>query len=108
MVKVEVEIKNFQKNLDTFLQKAEKNKKQILTDVAFKFKRMVTNTTPVALIKGGRARAGWYIRKKKVGWIVGNRVEYIVRLEYGHSKQAPSGMVRIALKELSRDYLKMK
>lgn len=32
-------------------------------------------------------------------WIY-NNVPYIIRLEYGHSKQAPNGMVRLALAEV--------
>lgn len=34
-------------------------------------------------------------------WI-GNNVEYIIPLEYGSSQQAPRGMLRLTLQELSR------
>jgi hypothetical protein len=33
-----------------------------------------------------------------------NNLEYINALEYGHSKQAPQGMVRINLRKLSAEY----
>lgn len=40
----------------------------------------------------------------KVKWgdvfFLGNNVEYILPLEYGHSKQAPSGMVRVTVARL--------
>jgi len=106
MIKLETNIKEFQKNLDKFLQKTKQNKEKILAELAFKFKRMVKLRNPVDL---GQSRAGWYIRPlSEGGWSVYNRVHYTVYLEFGHSKQAPLGMVRVSLKELSRKVLKLK
>lgn len=50
-------------------------------------------------IDQGRARAGWSAAAPpKIGKIykMTNNVEYIIPLEYGHSQQAPQGMVRVA------------
>lgn len=106
MVELKTNIKEFQRNLEKFLKKTSQNKEKLLAELAFKFKRMVKLCTPVDT---GRARAGWYIKPTSDGgWVVYNRVHYTVYLEYGHSKQAPSGMVRISLRELSRKVLKLK
>lgn len=55
-------------------------------------------------IKTGFARSRWI--KDPVGsgewgqtWIIGNDCDYILPLEYGHSKQAPNGMARITAAE---------
>lgn len=45
----------------------------------------------------GNARDGWNIVGK--GDIV-NHVPYIQYLEYGHSNQAPAGMIRVSLAEV--------
>ena len=79
----------------------------------------------------GRARAGWYsyldhnglppagggpgtaqgrtegsfeekITSKIIDIQIINRVPYIMPLEYGHSKQAPGGMVRVTLKRIRK------
>jgi hypothetical protein len=44
----------------------------------------------------GNARDGWNID----GDAIVNFVEYIQYLEYGHSQQAPNGMVRVTLAEV--------
>lgn len=48
--------------------------------------------TPVAT---GRAQAGWHVE----GHAIVNEVDYVQFLEYGHSNQAPNGMVRVSLEE---------
>lgn len=52
----------------------------------------------------GLARSGWQKIPEGSGewggeWVIGNAVPYIVPLEYGHSKQAPAGMLRITVEE---------
>ena len=68
-----------------------------LIDVADEAGAEVQVRTPVDT---GEARKGW--KRAVVGdyiyWT--NGVDYIRRLEYGHSKQAPNGMVRITLADL--------
>lgn len=82
--------------------------------------RLISFGTPVDT---GRARANWFIAEgaprietttstvpqtyssaglegKRVIYIT-NSLPYIVPLEYGHSKQAPHGMVRKAIAEVS-------
>jgi len=63
----------------------------------------IKNATPVDT---GRAKSGWRIATVKnekflVQYRITNNVEYIVFLEFGHSKQAPKGMVRINLDKFS-------
>jgi hypothetical protein len=49
----------------------------------------------------GRARSGWRLKRiadqVSVKWRITNNVYYIIFLEYGSSKQAPLGMVRVNL-----------
>ena len=62
----------------------------------------IMNKTPVDT---GRARAGWRVAKTgKLKFTVFNTVHYIIYLEFGHSKQAPRGMVAITIQELKRLY----
>ena len=37
-------------------------------------------------------------------WYLSNNLPYIERLEYGYSKQAPSGMVRLTVDNVKRNY----
>ncbi len=61
----------------------------------------VRSRTP---IDTGNARSGWFRSPEGLSdfgteQIIGNDVKYIVALEFGHSKQAPQGMVRITAEE---------
>jgi hypothetical protein len=48
----------------------------------------------------GRARAGWRMEAAPGGsYVILNDVEYIICLENGTSRQAPHGMVSVALAE---------
>lgn len=40
-----------------------------------------------------------------VVWWIFNNLPYILKLEYGHSSQAPSGMVRLALAEVEAEII---
>jgi len=42
--------------------------------------------------------------KDPVRCVIANNVEYIERLEHGHSRQAPEGMLGVTLDELSRAF----
>ena len=53
-------------------------------------------------IKTGNARRNWNNNKSKKGFEVENRVPYIERLEAGHSKQAPRGIVGPTLTQIKR------
>tara|TARA_Y100000310_G_scaffold255696_1_gene263232 strand:- start:10476 stop:10889 length:414 start_codon:yes stop_codon:yes gene_type:complete len=64
------------------------------------YKRMEDN--PGGVI----ARGASTIDKARIGtdiWIT-NNIDYIVKLEHGHSRQAPNGMVRPTLEELRLHY----
>jgi hypothetical protein len=53
--------------------------------------RSIKGFTP---IRSGRARRGWtYEGERRPGWTVSNQVPYIERLEAGHSRQAPRGIL---------------
>jgi hypothetical protein len=74
----------------------------VLKSVGFETQNRITKKTPVDT---GRARAGWQGEhdrqdQHKATFTISNNVPYIIFLEYGHSKQAPSGMVRITMQEL--------
>lgn len=50
---------------------------------------------------GGLARSGGRVL---FAWEIINTLPYIEALEFGHSKQAPAGMARIALAEIEAEY----
>ena len=54
----------------------------------------------------GNARSGWTIERLEGNgetvWKITNSVGYAVYLEYGWSKQAPAGMLRVSLLELEQ------
>jgi hypothetical protein len=53
----------------------------------------------------GRARAGWRLENlDTLTTVIVNDVEYIVKLEYGSSQQAPEGMVIITAQEMVDEF----
>ena len=92
--------------------------KEATVEIALQLHRKIVLGTPVDT---GRARANWQISESapELGVILGrdlapipklsgdttiyitNSLPYIVPLEYGHSKQAPHGMVRKAIAEVA-------
>jgi len=71
-----------------------------LKTVALDFERRAADKTPV---KTGRAKGAWRTKEAGKFWDVVNGVPYIVALEFGHSQQAPDGMVRRSLAEIRGD-----
>lgn len=95
-----------------------------LIGIALEITKRVIKRTPVDT---GRARAGWLPAIDGLGGVstgdnrgegsvvknlantntpsieITNSVPYITGLEYGHSKKAPTGMVRVSLAEISRE-----
>lgn len=71
-----------------------------LKTVALDFERRAADKTPVDT---GRAKGAWRTKGAGEFWDVVNGVPYIVALEFGHSKQAPDGMVRRSLAEIRGD-----
>jgi len=71
-----------------------------LKTVALDFERRAADKTPVDT---GRAKGAWRTKEAGKFWDVVNGVPYIVALEFGHSQQAPDGMVRRSLAEIRGD-----
>lgn len=122
---------SFALDISKFVKKAPESVDNIIKKVCFDLYQHFIDRTPYDT---GRARGGWAIgvnerrvapkgRCADVGSMFGeaksilakvkgdcvvymvNNVEYIILLEEGHSKQAPSGFVRITLMEF-QSYLK--
>jgi len=49
----------------------------------------------------GDLKAAWKIEKLGEGYIISNDMPYAYRVETGWSKQAPTGMMRISVKEFN-------
>lgn len=91
---------SFSLDISKFVHKAPDRAEQIVKRVCFDIYENVKVRTPVDT---GRARAGWMLDSGKTITRIYNNVEYIVPLEYGHSKkQAPAGMVRITLRQYKK------
>lgn len=90
---------DFAKACESLKKQAQKNAENMITELAMIALAKIQKRTPVDT---GRARAGWQIAKPdKYTALIYNSVEYIVYLEYGHSQQAPRGMVRLTAKEIN-------
>jgi len=118
----------FEADLTRFVKKTKGNVDTVVRKVGFDLTRQVIKRTPVDT---GRARGNWQVSenlhsvvlssKNKTGaktlraaksvlneikaggfFYIQNNVEYILDLEYGSSKQAPQGMMRIAVRLYSQ------
>mgnify|MGYP001303235154 CR=1 FL=1 len=81
------------------MRRLEKEKDAFMTRVAEDIKRVAVSNTP---IDKGRARRGWQVTKTSKTRKITNRVPYIDLLEQGRSKQAPRGIIRPTVREISR------
>ena len=119
MTDLKIAVEDFNKALQKHYDKVvKKDAREILIGIAIQAVGEFARLTPVDT---GRARAGWYpaMRTLKIpagagdeGSIemnfsgdnpyieINNRVHYVIYLEYGHSKQAPQGMVRRTLTKM--------
>jgi len=113
---IEFAVEKFNQSIERFYRKVKGVDAQtILRGLAIEALAGFIRLTPVDT---GRARAGWYPAMRELGLPAGpgdeggiklsfggeiqyieiaNRVHYAIYLEYGHSKQAPQGMVRKTL-----------
>lgn len=86
------------------LKLSEEDFKKIVEEEANKLWAAVANDTP---IDTGLARASWKLSNTsvpgRVEFVLSNDVPYIVYLEYGWSKQAPKGMLRINLRRYRKN-----
>jgi hypothetical protein len=122
---------SFTSDLSRFQIKTEKQMQTVIRKITMEAFRGVVLRTPVDT---GRARANWYpsigsanatasdktdkagsvtiaaAQKAVFDWncigsiFLSNNLPYIGALEFGHSKQAPAGMVRVTLSEISSHY----
>jgi hypothetical protein len=80
------------------MRSLEREKETLHTRVASDILEVARSKTP---IDQGKARRGWRLengfREKRIV----NRVPYIDVLEQGHSKQAPNGILRPTLREIT-------
>jgi hypothetical protein len=118
---------NFAAGLKSYAQRTSQSLDDATIEVCTKLSLMVIKKTPV---DSGRARSNWYPEINKVSratsetrsvneaisdaistaqsasgsiFTLTNNLPYSIRLEYGWSKQAPSGMVRTSIAEIIRD-----
>lgn len=96
--------------------------REAAVEIATTLDRKIVEKTPVDT---GRARANWFVAEgaprldttegtvpssrpaltgESVIYIT-NSLPYIVPLEYGHSEQAPAGMVRVAIAEVMASHV---
>ncbi|HCN70855.1 MAG TPA: hypothetical protein DIS96_03740 [Pusillimonas sp.] len=115
---------SFSSDMDKIIQKARVNADTVVRKVTFDLAKSIINESPVDT---GRFRANWQFGEdslptgiidatdkpgkvtlakietqaitSKAGGVnyIANNLPYALRLEYGHSKQAPSGMLRITM-----------
>lgn len=87
---------NFSLDLSKFVEKAGMKPEKVRKKVSFDIHSRIKARTPVDT---GRAKAGWMLQIGGSEDLIFNNVEYINMLEYGHSQQAPAGMVRVTIAE---------
>jgi len=121
-LKITANIEEFNAGLKKYAAAVERRVHTVVKAAGMNLYTRIVERTPVDT---GRAKAGWHIdprwtaKKPLPGktrypppsmeeppdsaeyWIY-NNVEYIEPLEHGHSKQAPQGMVGLALAEVGR------
>ncbi len=87
----------FTDDISKFRAKVQARASEVVRKVGFDLHGRIVERTPVDT---GRAKAGWALDVRPEMTIIYNNVEYIVPLEYGHSKQAPQGMVRVSIADI--------
>lgn len=91
---------NFDKVCENFKKHIAQQSEQQLGELGLYALSRIQLLTPVDT---GRARGGWrFARDGRYTMRVFNNVHYIIYLEYGHSQQAPHGMVRLTAAHLQR------
>lgn len=120
---------NFERSIENFIKKAKKNPELVVRQVTIKLYSQIILASPVDT---GRFRMNWQasVDKPATGILIGddpsgaratnritqfvttstkwdefrltNNLPYAERLEYGYSRQAPSGMVRVTVSRFQR------
>jgi len=81
------------------MRSLEREKENLMSTVAQDILGVARQKTP---IDQGQARRGWRLESAFQQKRIVNRVPYIVRLEEGHSKQAPNGILGPTIREISQ------
>jgi hypothetical protein len=92
---------NFAKDLKKFARMQGMSVEKAVNKLSVVAYREIVKGTP---IRTGNAKRSW--RRRKISdtlYVISSAVVYMVPLEYGHSDQAPNGMVRITLRQLSKE-----
>jgi hypothetical protein len=92
---------NFAKDLRKFARMQGTSIERAVDKLSVVAYREIVKLTPVDT---GNAKKSW--RRRKVSamtFVISSAAEYIVPLEFGHSGQAPTGMVRVTLRKLSKE-----
>tara|TARA_Y100001938_G_C8082266_1_gene429882 strand:+ start:1937 stop:2236 length:300 start_codon:yes stop_codon:yes gene_type:complete len=72
------------------MRSLKRDRDSLLSNFADDVLKKAKANTPILT---GKARRGWRKRRSRQGFNIDNRTPYIVRLENGHSKQAPRGIL---------------
>lgn len=116
-------VMKFEADIDAYAKHLNRDVARVTAEVIIETFSKIVQKTPVDT---GRARASWGVDSEwgtyvadedgkgenQIGkvtpqacemkrvWYIYNNLKYIRSLEYGHSKQAPQGMVRLSVKEM--------
>lgn len=90
---------SFKDDIDKWIAKTEKNADKVFKEATSTLYKRIVEMTPV---DSGRAKNGWSLEFKWDTATIINQVPYIIYLEYGHSKQAPHGMVRLNVQKWNK------
>ena len=80
-------------SITAWVKKTKRDMVDVVNDSFVELGADIVSATP---IDTGHAAGQWdySIDKSRLKWELSNNTEYILPLEYGHSAQAPHGMVR--------------
>jgi hypothetical protein len=101
----------FEKEAIAVLQRMAVNGEDVINGWEELVIRLFNSIKELTPVKTGTARAGWQlVISNRAGIIfaqIFNNVLYILFLEFGSSRQAPKGMVRISLDRFTRELRKL-
>lgn len=108
LVSFAIDIKAFSGTLGAVERKSIKRWKRNLRVIGWQLHSLTVDRTP---IDTGQAKRSWGMApntddldsKMEVS-VRSHTAEYIVALEYGHSRQAPAGMLRVSMRDIARSF----
>ena len=103
-VYLQIDWRSFNRWVGTQLKAGEMGAKKTVLEIGQDLHKRIKSKNP---IRTGLSRAAWELRtvpgllqKEKPYVVIANQVYYVVSLEFGSSRQAPNGMVRVSMKEM--------